>query len=141
MCLFSAIPENAGRPAGIAVGASKQSMKRALVCTCALLALTACTPERRSPDAIREDTAKATSEAARDAKAVAQGVVDGLKDGGTVNVNKASADRLQKLPGIDQETAIRIINNRPYDTAYEMVKKHAISKSEYDKIAGKVTAK
>jgi DNA uptake protein ComE-like DNA-binding protein len=121
--------------------ASNNNMKRALFCTCALLFLTACTPERRSPDAIREDTAKATSEATRDAKAVAQGVVEGLKDGGSVNVNTASADKLQSLPGIDQDTAIRIINNRPYGDAYEMVKKHAISKAEYDKIAGKVTAK
>jgi DNA uptake protein ComE-like DNA-binding protein len=116
-------------------------MKRALFCSCVLLSLTACTPERRSPDAIREDTAKATSEATRDAKAVAQGVMEGLKDGGSVNVNTASADKLQGLPGIDQDTAIRIVNHRPYGDAYEMVKKHAISKAEYDKIAGKVTAK
>ena len=118
-------------------------MKRALLTLLplALISLTACTPERRSPDAIREDTAKATSEATRDAKAVAQGVVEGLKGSGTVNVNTASADKLQSLPGIDQDTAVRIINNRPYDTAYGMVKKHAISKTEYDKIAGKVTAK
>ena len=113
----------------------------ALLLSFALVALTACTPERRSPDAIREDTAKATSEATRDVKAVAQGVAQGLKDGGTVNVNNASADKLMSLPGIDQDTATRIINNRPYDDAYEMVKKHAINKTEYDKIAGKVTAK
>ena len=117
-------------------------MKRALLCTCALLALTACTPERRSPDAIREDTAKATSEVVKDAKAIGKGVADGLKEGGgTVNVNTASADDLEKLPGIDVDSARRIINQRPYDDAHDMVKKHAISKSEYDQIAGKVTAK
>src|ERR1700756_1108332 len=116
-------------------------MKRAVVFTFALVALTACTPEKRSPDAIREQTAKATSEAARDAKAVAQGVAEGLRDGGPVNVNKAPADKLETLPGIDRDAAIRIINNRPYDDAYDMVKKHVLTKSEYDKIAGKVTAK
>lgn len=116
-------------------------MKRVLFCTCTLIVLTACTPERRSPDAIREDTAKATSEAARDMKAVAQGVAEGLKQGGTVNVNTASADKLMSLPGIDVDSARRIINQRPYDSAYDMVKKHAISKAEYDKIAGKVSAK
>ena len=116
-------------------------MKRALLCSLTLLVLTACTPERRSPDAIREDTAKATSEATRDVKAMAQGVAEGLKEGGTVNVNTASADDLEKLPGIDVDSARRIINQRPYDDAYEMVKKHAISKAEYDKIAGKVVAK
>src|ERR1700756_2892514 len=116
-------------------------MKRAVVFTLALVALTACTPERRSPDAIREDTAKATSEAARDAKAVAQGVAEGLKSAGSVNVNTAPADKLQTLPGIDQDAAMRIIHNRPYNDAFEMVQKHAISKDEYDKIVGKVTAK
>ena len=116
-------------------------MKRALLCSLTLLVLTACTPERRSPDAIREDTAKATSEATRDVKAMAQGVAEGLKEGGTVNVNTASADKLMSLPGIDEDAARHIINQRPYATAYEMVKKHAISKTEYDRIAGKVSAK
>jgi DNA uptake protein ComE-like DNA-binding protein len=117
-------------------------MKRALFCSgFALLVLTACTPERRSPDAIREDTAKVTSEAARDVKAVAQGVAEGLKNGATVNVNTATAEKLESLPGIDEHTAKRIIDGRPYTSASEMVKKHAITKAEYDKIADKVTAK
>ncbi|KAA6455501.1 helix-hairpin-helix domain-containing protein [Acidobacteria bacterium AB60] len=116
-------------------------MKRALLLSLALLALTACTPEKRSPDAIREETARATSEATRDAKAVAQGVVQGLREGGTININKAPADKLQTLPGIDQDASIRIINNRPYNEGYDLVRKHVVTKSEYDKIAGKVTAK
>ncbi len=123
------------------IAASKGFMKHVLLCTCVLLTLTACTPERRSPDAIREDTAKATSEATHDATAVAQGIAEGLKDGGAINVNKAQAEKLETLPGIDEEAARRIINQRPYSDAYEMVKKHAITKAEYDKIAGKVTAK
>jgi DNA uptake protein ComE-like DNA-binding protein len=116
-------------------------MKIALICSFALLTLTACSPERHSPDAIREDTAKVTAEAARDAKAVAQGVVEGLKNGGTVNVNTATADKLESLPGIDERAAKRIIDGRPYANAHEMVVKHAISKADYDRIAGKVTAK
>ena len=117
-------------------------MKRALLCSSfALLVLTACTPERRSPDAIREDTAKATSEVARDAKAVAQGVAEGLKSGGTVNVNTATAEKLESLPGVDEHIANRIIDGRPYASTSDLVAKHAISKAEYDKIVGKVTAK
>jgi hypothetical protein len=116
-------------------------MKIALICTCLVIALTACTPDRRSPDAIREDTAKATSEVVKDAKAMGQGVAEGLKQGGTVNVNTASADDLEKLPGIEEHAAKRIIDGRPYDDAHDMVKKHVISQAEYDKIAGKITAK
>jgi DNA uptake protein ComE-like DNA-binding protein len=115
-------------------------MKHALLCILVLLPLVACTPERRSPDAIREDTAKATSEATRDAKAVAQGVVDGLKEKGPMNINKASADDLKTLPGIDDAIARRIVDGRPYDNSAELMKKHIISRAEYDRIADKIVA-
>ncbi len=103
------------------------------------MALAACTPQQRSPDEIRRETASATSTATRDAKAVAQGVVDGLKHGGTVNINKATDTQLETLPEIDEASAHRIIDNRPYEDSYELVKKHAITKSQYDHIADKIT--
>ncbi len=117
-------------------------MKFFTICALAVIstALTACTTEQRSPDQIRRETASATAEATRDAKAVAQGVVDGLRHGGTVNINKASATDLEKLPGIDETAAGRIIDHRPYENANELVKKHVISKSQYDHIADKITA-
>ena len=77
----------------------------------------------------------------KDAKAVAQGVVDGLKQKGPVNLNKASDSELKTLPGIDQDAAQRIIEGRPYADASELVKKHIVSKAEYDRIADKITAK
>lgn len=122
-------------------GCIQTGMKLAFACAALLLVLTACSPRQTSPDAIRAQTAHATAEATRDARAAMEGVYDGLKEGGTVNVNKASADKLESLPGIDAEAARRIIDRRPYDAAYDMVKKHAITKSEYDKIAGRVAAR
>ncbi len=116
-------------------------MKWIALCLLAVLPLTACTPEKRSPDAIREDTAKATSEAARDAKAVVQGVADGLKQKGPMNINKASVDDLKTLPGIDDAAAHRIAEGRPYDDSGELVKKHVISRAEYNRIANKIVAK
>jgi DNA uptake protein ComE-like DNA-binding protein len=116
-------------------------MKRVIVASLVLLCLAACTPERRNPDAIREDTAQATKEVTQDAKAVAKGVEDGLKDKGPVNINKASSDDLKKLPGIDDAAAKRIIDNRPYDDSYDLVKKHAVTKTQYDQIAGNVVTK
>lgn len=115
-------------------------MKWTLAFTLAFLAVTGCTTQQRSPDQIRKETADATATAAKDAKAVAQGVADGLKQKGPINVNKASTDDLKTLPGIDEESARRIADNRPYDTAGDMVKKHVISKAEFDRIADKVTA-
>ena len=67
--------------------------------TLTLIPLAACTTGKRSPDAIRQDTARATSEAAKDVKAVAQGVVEGLKQKGPVNINKASKRDLEIAAG------------------------------------------
>ena len=105
------------------------------------IALTACTTQQRSPDEIRKETAAATSTATRDAKAVAQGVADGLKHGGAVNINTASQKDLETLPGVDEATANRIINNRPYDNSGDLVNKHVISKPQYDHMADKVVTK
>ena len=107
----------------------------------AVFAFTGCTPHDRSPDEIREQTARATSTAARDAKAAAQGVVEGLKQQRTININRASFDDLKSLPGIDDETAHRIIAHRPYSDSEDLVKRRVISREEYNRIAGKIEAR
>ena len=112
----------------------------ALVALVAAL-VTGCTTHDRSPDAIREQTAHATSTAVRDAKAVTQGIVQGVRQQRTININKASAKDLSSLDGIDDETADRIIEHRPYHDGYELVKQKIISKAEYNRIAGKIEAR
>lgn len=112
-----------------------------------MLFLAGCTPpppEKHSPtpDEIREQTARATSTAARDAKAVAQGVVEGLKQQkGPMNINSASADDLKSLPGVDDDAAHRIIEGRPYSDGADLAKRHIVSRAEYDRISGKITAR
>ena len=103
--------------------------------------LAGCTAHDRSPDEIRRQTAHATSTAARDAKAVVQGVVEGVKQQRTININRSSADDLKSLPGIDEPAANRIIEHRPYTDSYDLVKRHIISKEQYDHIAGKIEAR
>ena len=105
------------------------------------LALAGCTAHDRSPDAIRQQTAHATSTAARDAKAVAQGVVEGIKQQRTININKSSADDLRSLPGVNDAIAQRIVEHRPYSDSYDLVKRHIISREEYNRIAGKIEAR
>jgi DNA uptake protein ComE-like DNA-binding protein len=105
------------------------------------IALAGCTAHDRSPDEIRQQTAHATSTAARDAKAVVQGVVEGMKQQRTINVNRSSAKDLSSLPDIDDATAERIIAHRPYSDSYDLVKRHIISKEPYDHIAGKIEAR
>jgi hypothetical protein len=117
------------------------AMKRALLFSLSLFVMLGCSPASHSPDAIRHDTAVATAEATRDAKAVVKGVFDGLKEKGPININKASSDDLQTLPGIGETTAQKIIAGRPYENSIELVKRHIVSKTEYDRIASHVEAK
>ncbi|MGO9435985.1 MAG: ComEA family DNA-binding protein [Terracidiphilus sp.] len=119
-------------------------MKHVLLGTVALLFLTGCNQTNPSPETIRQDTAKATNEAVRDVKAVAKGVSDGIKEQktskGAVDINKASAGELETLPGVDTVRAQKIIDGRPYDDSSDLVKKHIVSKSEFDRISGQIVA-
>jgi helix-hairpin-helix protein len=120
------------------------TMKRALFCIMTLVLLTSigCTPSQRSPEAIRQDTAKATTEATKDAKAVVKGVEDALKNksSDSVDINEATPDQLRALPGITAVQAHRIVAGRPYTSTDQLVKRRIVSKAEYDKISGQVVA-
>lgn len=106
-----------------------------------VLVLAGCTSASPNPDTIRHDTAVATSSAARDTKAVAQGIIDGLKPHhGPMNINAASSSDLQTLPGLDADTADRIVANRPYHTTQDLVRRHLVSKAQYAKFQDQVTA-
>ena len=58
-----------------------------------------------------------------------------------VNLNTASKDQLQMLPGITPETADKIIAGRPFKSTNELVSKKILPEAEYKKLHGKVTAK
>lgn len=104
-------------------------------------AISGCSRESRSPDAIRQDAANATAGVARDAKAVALGVVDGLRRKGPVNINKAGRAELATLPGLSGEDADRIIAGRPYQSGGDLLRKRVVSKAQYKEIADKVVAR
>ncbi|HSZ17044.1 MAG TPA: helix-hairpin-helix domain-containing protein [Bryobacteraceae bacterium] len=122
-------------------------MKRFFFGTLALLCLAGCTQANPSPEQIRQDAAKATSTTVQDVKAAAKGVADGIKQQKTspdkraaIDINRASADDLQTLPGIDGVHAHKIIDNRPYGDASDLVKKHVVSGTEFDRISDKIVA-
>jgi DNA uptake protein ComE-like DNA-binding protein len=100
--------------------------------------LSACTT-KDNPDEIRRRTAEATETMRRDAKAVAQGVKEGLASDKTVNINKASREDLLTLPGINDRYADRIIAGRPFANAHDLVTRHVLTPAEYDKIHDRVT--
>ena len=76
-----------------------------------------------------------------DAKAVAQGVRDGLTRDKTIDLNSATKDQLMTLPGLTAAQADRIIDNRPYDDPNDLLTKKVLPRTEYDKIADRVVVK
>lgn len=85
---------------------------------------------------------KDAKEAAKQTKAAAEGVRDGLNSpDNAVNVNTASKDQLQTLPGLDEEMADRIIHDRPYHTVDELGTKGVVSPEEFRAIKRKIVVK
>jgi competence protein ComEA len=108
------------------------------------LVYTGCISKPQSPDELRQKTANATAELKDNAKAVAEGVRDGLKRPSAdkpVDLNSASKSQLLGLPGLDGATADRIIANRPYSSEHQLLEKHIVSREEYTKIAESITIK
>ena len=111
-----------------------------LVITSALLGFTACS-SHDNPDEIRQRTAEATATMRRDAKAVAEGVKEGMRhDEKAININKASREDLLTLPSVTDREADRIIAERPFDDAHDLVKRRVMSQEEYEKIRDRVIA-
>ncbi|HVC89259.1 MAG TPA: helix-hairpin-helix domain-containing protein [Acidobacteriaceae bacterium] len=115
-------------------------MKWIVVAVFGLVGLSGCTAPNPSPAQIRQDTANATAEAARDSKAVAQGIVEGLRRKGPLNINRASKSDLETLPGIDSTAADRIIAGRPYNNSAQLLRRHIVTRAEYDRISSRIEA-
>jgi competence protein ComEA len=53
---------------------------------------------------------------------------------GTLDLNTASLEELRMVPGINEASAKKIVENRPYARADELVTKKVLSKDAYDNI-------
>ncbi len=109
-----------------------------------LTGCTACNTQPSNPDQVREKTAQATADLKDNAKAVAQGIREGLNrptSDHPLDLNSASKSQFLSLPGIDDAAADRIIAARPYDDTHQLIDKRIISREEYSKIADSITVK
>jgi competence protein ComEA len=107
----------------------------------AFATLVGCSMPSTSQDQVREKAADATAAIKRDSKAMAQGIKEGWTRDKNVDVNSATREQLQTLPGIDAPKARLIIEHRPYPTPKALVTKKVLSQAEFDQIAGKIQAK
>jgi DNA uptake protein ComE-like DNA-binding protein len=116
------------------------------MCVGLLACLLACSPpHKQNPDEVRERTADATATLKENAKAVAQGVREGLSRGSdsarVVDLNSASKGDLLTLPGVNSDHADRIIASRPFDNTRELVTRKILSPEAYDRVKDRVTVK
>ena len=116
-------------------------VKTLVVAATLALLLTGCGQKPQNPDELREKTADATAQLKTDTKAVVEGVREGLSRDKTINLNTATQEQLETLPGVTHIRAGRVIAGRPYDDPHDVVTRHILSEQEYKRIADRITAK
>lgn len=98
---------------------------------------------KQAGDQIKVGAAKAE----RTLDDVAAGVKDGLKTPATgdstqaIDINSATEASLTSLPGVGASEAEKIIRNRPYDRAHDLVKKGVMDEDAFAKVSSRVVVR
>ena len=61
--------------------------------------------------------------------------------GDLVDINSATTEELEALPGIGKAYSAAIIKNRPYRSKHQLIDKHVIPSATYAKIKDRIIAK
>ena len=92
-----------------------------------------------------QSAGQATSDAAKTAGQKTSEAASATKDAATgqtkLDINSASKDDLAALPGMNADTAQKVVDGRPYKAKNELVSKNIVSQDEYNKIKSHIIAK
>jgi len=58
-----------------------------------------------------------------------------------IDINSASKEELEKVPGVDEAIADKIVAARPFKSRSELVSKGIFTKAQYSKAMSKITVK
>ena len=122
-----------------------KKMSLTALLTLGLLAIPALAQDQSTTDKTKDAAQSAGQSAADTANTAGQKTADAAnatKDAmtGKVDINSASKDDLAALPGMNADTAQKIVDGRPYTSTKDLVSKNIVSKDEYGKIKGHISA-
>ena len=85
-------------------------------------------------------TANGTENAAKKTARGTKNAADAVTGKGKLDINSATKDQLDALPGIGESYSQKIIDGRPYNAKNDLVRRNIIPQSTYDGIKDQVIA-